>query len=102
MPKRPLLAVALLTLILGISTQVQAAGNPDLTALVQGSVVQFTWSERIAQPFAFDIELTDAHPALNFANVVGQPVQVTKGEHLDFMAWRGLQFPDLLQNGDGE
>ena len=60
MPKRPFPAVALLALIFGISTQIQAAVHPDLTALAKGSVVQFTGSERIFQPFAFDINLTVA------------------------------------------
>ena len=77
MPKRFFLAVALLTLILGISTQIQAAVNPDLTALAKGSVVQFPGSGRISQPFTFDIDLTVAHPVLNFADVVGQPLEVT-------------------------
>jgi len=60
MPKRPFPAVALLALIFGISTQIQAAVHPDLTALAKGSVVQFTGSERIFQPFAFDLNLTVA------------------------------------------
>jgi len=77
MPNLPFLPVALLALILGISVPVQAAVNPDLAAPTQGAVVQFTGSERISQPLAFEIDLTVAHPALNFANVVGQPLEVT-------------------------
>ena len=77
MPKKPFLAVALFTLILGISIKGQAAVNPELAALAQGSVVQFTGFECISQPLVFEIDLTVAHPALNFANVVRQPLQVT-------------------------
>ena len=80
MPKRPFLTIATLALLLVITGQIQAAINPDLTALAQGSVVQFTGAERISQPFTFDIDLTVAHPALNFANIVGHTLQVTVAE----------------------
>ncbi|MGE0474263.1 MAG: type VI secretion system Vgr family protein [Nitrospirales bacterium] len=77
MPKKPFLAFVFYTLAIGISATGQAAVNPNLAALSQGSVVQFTGTERLSQPFVFEIDLTVAHPALNFANVVGQPLQVT-------------------------
>jgi len=65
-----------LTLALGILATGQAAVNPDLAALSQGSVVQFSGTEGISEPFAFEIDLTVPHPALNFDNIVGQPFQI--------------------------
>jgi type VI secretion system secreted protein VgrG len=77
MPKKKLLGFGFLILTLGFSNSAPAATNPDLAALSQGSVVQFTGTERISQPFAFDFDLTVPHAALNFANVVGQPLKLT-------------------------
>ena len=76
MPKNIVLAFVFLILTLSFNARPLAATNADLEALSQGSVVQFTGTERISQPFAFDIELTVAHPALNFASVVGQPLRL--------------------------
>lgn len=67
----------LLTIILVILYIAQASANPDLAALSQGSVVQFTGTERISPPFAFNIEVIAPHPAVNFANLVGQPLELT-------------------------
>ena len=61
----------------GFSSSPLAAPNADLAALSRTSVVQFTGTESISQPFAFDIDFTIAHPALNFANVVRQPLLTT-------------------------
>ncbi len=76
MPYRTFLAVGCFTLSLAFWNYAQGATNPDLAALSQGSVVQFTGTEGISQPFAFDIELTASNPILNFANVVGQPLKI--------------------------
>jgi len=70
-------AFGFLILTLGFSASSLAATNADLAALSRASVVQFTGTERISQPFAFDLEVSVPHPALNFANVVGQPLKVT-------------------------
>ena len=77
MLKKQFLINGVFTLILLIHFHSPASANPDLTALAQGSVVQFTGSEHISQPFAFNIEATVPHPSLNFANVVGQPLKLT-------------------------
>lgn len=77
MPKTILLAFVFFPLVLGFSSTTFAATNSDLAALAQGSVLQFTGTERISQPFAFEIDLTVPHPALNFANIVGHPLQLT-------------------------
>ena len=66
-----------LILTLGFIGSSLAATNADLAALSRGSVVQFTGTERISQPFAFELELSVPHPTLNLANVVGQPLKVT-------------------------
>lgn len=76
MPKNVVLVFGFLTLALGLYAMPLAAANADLAALSQGSVVQFTGTERISQPFSFDIDLTVPNPALNFANVVGQPLNL--------------------------
>jgi type VI secretion system secreted protein VgrG len=70
-------AFGFLILTLGFSGSSLAAPNSDLAALSRARVVQFTGTERISQPFVFDIEVTVANRALNFANVVGQPLKVT-------------------------
>jgi uncharacterized protein involved in type VI secretion and phage assembly len=62
---------------LGLSLNTQAATNPDLVALSHAKVVEFTGTERISQPFAFDLEVTVPNPALNFAKIVGQPLKLT-------------------------
>lgn len=70
-------AFGFLILTLGFSGSSLAATNADLAALSRARVVQFTGTERISQPFVFDLDVTVPHPALNFAKVVGQPLQVT-------------------------
>lgn len=71
----------------GFSGSSLAAINADLAALSRASVVQFTGTERISRPFAFDLELAVPHPALNFANVVGQllNIAVDKGRSVTGM-----------------
>jgi len=69
-------AFGLLILTLGFSGSSLAATNSDLAALARARVVQFTGTEHISQPFVFDLELSVPHPALTFANVVGQPLQL--------------------------
>ncbi|MEX2494288.1 MAG: type VI secretion system tip protein TssI/VgrG [Nitrospirales bacterium] len=77
MSKKIFLAVGFFTLNLAFSTSPLAAPNTDLAALSRASVVQFTGTERISQPFVFDLDVTVANPALNLANIVGQPLKVT-------------------------
>ena len=76
MQKKELLVLGLCAFIFGISMNAQAATNPDLVALSRARVVKFTGTERISQPFVFDLDVTMANPALNFANAVGQPLKV--------------------------
>jgi type VI secretion system secreted protein VgrG len=71
----PVLAFAII--IFGLSLNAQAATNPDLDVLSRARVVKFTGTERISQPFVFDLDVTVPHPALNFAKVVGKPLRVT-------------------------
>ena len=70
-------SVGFLILTLGFSGSSLAATNADLAALSRAKVVQFTGTERISQPFVFDLDVTVPHPALNFAKVVGQPLKIT-------------------------
>jgi len=70
-------AFGFLILTLGYSGSSPAATNTDLAALSRARVVKFTGTERISQPFAFDLEVSVPHPTLNFANVVGQPLKLT-------------------------
>lgn len=51
----------------------QAAGNPSLDMLAQGTVVQFSGKEAVSEPFAFELTLASNDKAINFALVVGQP-----------------------------
>ena len=76
MVKKKLLVFGLCVFIFGLSMNAQAAPNPDLAALLQAKVVQFTGTEHISRPFAFDIEITVPNPALKFANIVGQPLKL--------------------------
>jgi type VI secretion system secreted protein VgrG len=76
MVKKQSLVLGLWALTLGLALHAQAATNSDLAALSHARVVQFTGTERISQPFVFDLDVTVANPALNFANVVGQPLKV--------------------------
>ena len=39
--------------------------------------MKFTGTEGISQPYVFDLDVTVPNPALNFANVVGQPLKLT-------------------------
>jgi type VI secretion system secreted protein VgrG len=55
---------------------VAAAANPALDALAQGSVVQFSWKEAVSEPFTFDVTINTSDKALNFAQVVGQPLTI--------------------------
>ena len=77
MVKKKLLVFGLCVFIFGLSVNAQAATNPDLAALLQAKVVQFTGTEHISRPFAFDIEIIVPNPALKFANIVGQPLKLT-------------------------
>ena len=70
------LAIGILCLSMGSPGSTGAAPNPDLEALAQGSVVQFSGTERISQPFVFDLDITAPHPALDFDNIVGRPFQI--------------------------
>lgn len=76
MSKNPCLAFGLLTLYLGFPLTPLSEANPDLAAFGQARVIQFTGTERLSQPFTFDIELTLPNSALNFSSVVGQPLQL--------------------------
>jgi len=69
--------LGLSTLLFGLFMNAQAATNPDLVALSRARVVEFTGTERISQPFAFDMKVTVPNRALNFANIVGQPLKLT-------------------------
>jgi len=71
------LAIGIWCLTLGSPGSTPAAPNPDLDALSQGSVVQFTGTEHISQPYEFDLEMMVPNPALNFDHIVGQPVHIT-------------------------
>ena len=64
-------------LTFGFSPQTFAATNPDLVALSKGRVIKFSGTEHISQPYVYDLEVTIPNPALNFANVVGQPLKLT-------------------------
>lgn len=77
MVKKKLLVFGVCTFIFGPFVNAQAATNPDLAALSRASVVEFSGTERISQPFTFDLELSVPHPALNFSNVVGQSLLLT-------------------------
>ena len=70
------LAMGILCLNLGNPSSTPAAPNPDLDALSQGSVMQFSGTERISQPFVFDLDITAPRAALNFDNIVGRPFQI--------------------------
>ena len=70
------LAIGILCLSMGNPGSTLAAPNPDLDALSQGSVVQFNGTERISQPFVFDLDITTPSSALNFDNIVGRPFQI--------------------------
>jgi hypothetical protein len=54
----------------------QAAGNPTVDALSQGTVIQFSGKEAVSEPFAFDVTLATGDKALNFAQIVGQPLTI--------------------------
>ncbi len=77
----------LTALVLGLPLNVLAATNSDLAALSQARVVQFSGTEHISQPFRFDLEVSVPHPALNFANIVGQVLKLTvaKGRTVEGM-----------------
>ena len=77
MKKKNFWILVLIPLILSLFANAKAATNPDLAALLQAKVVQFTGTEHISRPFAFDIEITVPNPALKFTNIVGQPLQLT-------------------------
>jgi type VI secretion system secreted protein VgrG len=51
----------------------QAAGNPALDTLAQGTVVQFSGKEAVSEPFAFELTIAAIDKAINLALVVGQP-----------------------------
>ena len=70
------LVFVLLFMCLGFPLTHLAEANPDLAALSQARVIQFTGTERLSQPYSFDIEVAAPNPALNFTGVVGQPLQV--------------------------
>jgi len=70
------LAIGILCLTLGSPGSTLAAPNPDLESLSRSSVVKFTGTEHISQPFAFDLEVAATNPALNFDNIVGYPIQI--------------------------
>ncbi|MGD9850887.1 MAG: type VI secretion system Vgr family protein [Nitrospirales bacterium] len=76
MKKQFALAVGILALILSHPPSTSAATNPDLESFEQARVIRFTGTERLSQPFSFDIEVTITNPALNFSSVVGQPLQI--------------------------
>ena len=65
MQKKELWVLGLCAFILSLCMNAQAATNNDLAALSRARVVQFTGTERISQPFAFDLEVTAPNRALN-------------------------------------
>lgn len=62
---------------LGVPAGAQAAGNPVVDALSQGSVVQWSGKEAISQPFDFEVTVATNDKGLNLAGAVGQPVALT-------------------------
>ena len=76
MQKKTIFVLGLCVLMLGFSMNAQAATNADLVALSRARVVQFSGTEHISQSFAFDLEVTVQNPALNFSNIVGQPLKL--------------------------
>lgn len=54
----------------------EAASNPALDALAQGSVVQFSGKEAVSEPFAFDVTIATKDKALNVGLAVGQPLTI--------------------------
>jgi uncharacterized protein involved in type VI secretion and phage assembly len=77
MQKKELLVLGLCTFMFSLFMNAQAATNSDLVALSRARVVKFTGTEHLSKPFAFDLKVTAPNRALNFANVVGQPLQLT-------------------------
>jgi uncharacterized protein involved in type VI secretion and phage assembly len=94
MQKKELLVLGLCAFIFGLSMNAQAATNPDLVALSRAKVMEFTGTEHISQPFAFDLEVTVPNPALNFSNIVGQSLKLTvaKGRTIAGMVENMEQF----------
>jgi uncharacterized protein involved in type VI secretion and phage assembly len=94
MQKKELLVLRLCTFIFGLSLNAQAATNPDLVALSRAKVMEFTGTEYISQSFAFELEVTAPHPALNFSNIVGQSLKLTvaKGRTIAGMVENMEQF----------
>ena len=56
---------------------IQAAGNPAVDALAQGSVVQWSGKEAVSQPFVFEVTIATNDKALNLGLVAGQPITMT-------------------------
>lgn len=52
------------------------AGNPVVDGLAQGAVMQWSGTEAISQPFAFDVGISTKE-ALNLTQAVGQPIALT-------------------------
>jgi len=78
MKKKNFWILVLIPLILSLFANAKAATNPDLAALLQAKVVQFTGTEHISRPFAFDIEITVPNPALKF-QYRGTTIAVDRG-----------------------
>lgn len=63
-----------IVLIAGGALTAHAAANPVVDALAQGTVVQFSGTEAISQPFNFDVLVSTNEKNLNLAGAVGQPI----------------------------